>query len=187
CGSDHRATVVWAGVTGQSAPAEADVQQTETGSQAQTLPNPIQLPQLRRGEIVAFSEQRTGILHIRIEHCFEKIVAQIVMHPADFSGAPESLLVREKRGEQCPDIGKSKCETLFEPSTNGTATHFIQRFAVPPAIHVGLPEPERTGSQDPAKEPPVVHLYVRGASSVDPNVREREETGHYIFGFGHRF
>src|SRR5207302_4908896 len=133
CGSDHRATVVWAGVTGQSAPAEADVQQTETGSQAQTLPNPIQLPQLRRGEIVAFGEQRAGILHIRIEHCFEKIVAQIVMYPADFSGAAESLLVRYKRGEECPDIGKSKCETLLESGTNSAVTQFIQRVAVPPA------------------------------------------------------
>src|SRR2546430_16250728 len=102
------------------------------------------------------------------------------MHPADFSGAPESLLVLEKRGEQCPDIGKSKCEMLFEPSTNGTATHLIQRFAVPPAIHAGLPEPERTENQDPAKEPPVVHVYVRGACSADPNLREPEETGHYI-------
>src|SRR5439155_22643829 len=174
-------------MTGQPTPAAADVQQAKAGSQAQPFANPIQFPQLSRGEIVAFGEQRTGILHIRIEHCFEKIVAQIVMYPADFSGAPESLLVRYKRGEKCPDIGKSKCETLFEPSTNGTATHLIQRVAVPPAIHIGLPEPERTGSQDPAEEAPVLHVNVRGASSVDPNVREREETRHYIFGFGHRF
>src|SRR6266436_9594171 len=143
------------GITGQAAPAAADVQQAQPGSQTQPLANPIQLPQLRGGEIVAFSEQRTGILHIRIEHCFEKIVAQIVMHPADFSGASESLLVRDKRGEKCPDIGKSKFETLLEPGTNGAATHLIQRVAVPPAVHVGFAETERTGSQDSAKQAPV--------------------------------
>src|SRR5437660_1317769 len=99
------------GITGQAAPAAADVQQAQAGSQTQPLANPIQLPQLRGGEIVAFSEQRTGILHIRIEHRFEEIVAQIVMYPADFSGAPRSLLVREKPGEQCPDIAQSQCET----------------------------------------------------------------------------
>src|SRR5207237_5458067 len=100
-------------MTGQSTPATADVQQAEAGSQTQPLANPIQLPQLRRGEIVALGEERTGILHIRIEHCFEKIVAQIVMHPADFSGASKSLLVRDKRGEKWPDIGKSTYEKLL--------------------------------------------------------------------------
>src|SRR5947207_14185859 len=149
-------------MTGQSTPAAADVQQTEAGSQTQPLANPIQLAQLRRGEIVAFGEQRTGILHIRIEHCFEKIVAQIVMYLADFSGAAESLLVRHKRGEKCPDIGKSKCETLLESGTNGAATHLIQRVAVPPAIHIGLAEPKRPGSKDSVNEHLVIHTNLRG-------------------------
>src|SRR5438034_1159446 len=179
------ATVVASGMTGQATPAAADVQQTETGSQTQPLANPTQLLQLRRGEIVALGEERTGILHIRIEHRFEKVVAQIVMHAADFSGASESLLVREKRGEKCPDIGKSKYETLLEPGTNGPATHLIQRIAVPPAIHIRFPETERPGSQDSAKEAPIMHLYVPGASAIDANVRAREKIGHHILGSGH--
>src|SRR6266700_7547479 len=162
-------------MTGQASPAAADVQQAEAGSQTQPLANPIQLPQLRRGEIVAIGEERTGILHIRIEHCFEKIVTQIVMHAADFSGTPGSLLVRDKRGEKCPDIGKSKFETLLEPGTNGAATHLIQGIAVPPAIHVGFPETERPGSKDSAKEAPVMHVYVPGAIAVDANVGQREK------------
>src|SRR5436309_4486901 len=185
CYPDDLATVVASGITGQSTPAATDVQQAEAGSQTQPLANPIQLPQLRRCEIVAFGEERTGILHIRIEHCFEKIVAQIVMHPADFSGASRSLLVRDKRGEKCPDIGKSKCETLLEPGTNGAATHLIQRIAVPTAIHVGFPETERPGSQDSAKEAPVMHVYVPTASAVDANVGQREKIGHHILGSGH--
>src|SRR5439155_9994300 len=102
----------------------------------------------------------------------EEIVAQIVMYAADFSGAPRSLLVREKRGEQGPDIGKSKCETLIEPGTNGAATHLIQCIAVPPAIHVGFPETEPPGSQDSAEEALVMYLYVPGAVAVDGNIRE---------------
>src|SRR4029077_17170065 len=80
CYPDYVATVVASRMTSQSTPAAADVQHTKAGSQTQPLANPIQLPQLRRGEIVALSEERTGILHVRIEHCFEKIVAQVVMH-----------------------------------------------------------------------------------------------------------
>src|SRR6266496_1087625 len=172
-------------MTGQASPAAADVQQAEAGSQTEPLANPIQFPQLRRGEIVAFGEERTGILHIRIEHCFEEIVAQIVMCAAYFSGAPGSLLVREKRGEQCPDIGKSKCKTLLESGTNGAATHLIQRIAIPPAIHIRFPETESTGSQASAKKSLVMYLYVPGASAVDANVREREKIGHHILGSGH--
>src|SRR5438046_1241076 len=107
------------------------------------------------------------------------------MHPADFSGAPGSLLVRENRGEKGPNIWKSKFETLLESGTNRAATHFIQRVAVPPAIHVGLPETERPGGQDPAKEALVVHLYVPGVRAVDANIREREKIGHHILGSGH--
>ncbi|PYK21786.1 MAG: hypothetical protein DME56_03355, partial [Verrucomicrobia bacterium] len=116
---------------------------------------------------------------------FEKIVAQIVMYPADFSGAAESLLVRYKRGEKCPDIGKSKCETLLESGTNGAVTHLIQRVAVPPAIHVGLAEPKRPGSKDSVKEAVVMHLYVPGASAVNANVGESEQIGHHILCSGH--
>src|SRR5438093_8675006 len=100
------------------------------------------------------------------------------MHPSDFSGASESLLVRDKRGEKCPDIGKSKCETLLEPGTNGAATHLVQRLALPPAIHVRFAETKRPRSKDPAKEALVMHLYVPGATAVDANVREREKIGH---------
>jgi hypothetical protein len=128
CYPEYLATIVASGVTGQSTPAAANVQQAEAGSEMQPLTNPIQLPQLRRSEVVALGEERTGILHIRIEHCFEKIVTHVVMHPAYFSGAPASLLVQE---------------------------------------------------------PPVMHLYVPGASAVDPNVGTREKIAHHILGFGH--
>jgi len=107
------------------------------------------------------------------------------MHLADFSGAPGNLLVREKRGDQCPDIGKSKCETLLESGTNGAATHLIQRIAIPPAIHIRFPETKRPGSQHSAKKPLVIYVYVPGARAVDANVREREKIGHYILGSVH--
>jgi hypothetical protein len=82
------------------------------------------------------------------------------MYPAHFSGAPESLLVREKGSDQCPEVGKTKRETLLKPGANGAATHLIQRIAVPPAIHIGFTEAERPRGYDSAKETPVVDLYV---------------------------
>ena len=56
-------------------------------------------------------------------------------------GAPGSLLVHEKRSKKCPDIGKFKFETFLKAGTNRSATHLIQRIAVPPAVHVGFPKP----------------------------------------------
>src|SRR5947207_5874191 len=75
CYPDYVATIVAGGITGQSTPTAAYVEHAKAGLQTQPLTNPIQLPQLRGDEIVALAEDRTGILHIRIEHCFEKIVA----------------------------------------------------------------------------------------------------------------
>src|SRR5262249_8968381 len=79
----------------------------------------------------------------------------------------------------------SKYETLLEPSANGAATHLVQRVAVPPAIYVRFTETERPGSEDSAKEAPVMHLYVPWACAVDANVRQREKVGHHISGSGH--
>jgi hypothetical protein len=187
CYPDYLAAIVASGITGQSTPATTDVQQAQARSQTQPLANPIQLPQLRLGEIVARGEERTRILHIRIEHCFKKIVAQIVMQTTDFTGAFGRLLVCEKRGEQCPDIGKSKFETLLQSCANGTVTHLIQRIAVPPILHIGFAETERSGSQDSAKEASVMHLNVPGPSAVGANVGAREKIGHHILGSGHIF
>jgi hypothetical protein len=50
---------------------------------------------------------------------------------------------------------------------------------------VRLTETERPGSEDSAKEVPVMHLYVPWVSAVDPNARQREKVGHYILGSGH--
>jgi hypothetical protein len=68
---------------------------------------------------------------------------------------------------------------------NCAATHFIQRIAVPPAVHVGFSETERPRSQDPVKEMPVMHLNVPGARASDANVGAREKIGHYVLGSGH--
>ena len=96
-----------------------------------------------------------------------------------------SLLVHEKRGEQRPDIGKSRCKTFIESGTNGAATHLIQRVAVPPVIHIGFPETECPGSKDSTKEVLVMRLYVPGACAVDADVGEFKTVRHDILGFRH--
>jgi hypothetical protein len=45
----------------------------------------------------------------------------------------------------------------IESGADRTATHFIQHFAIPPALHVGFAKAEWSGSQDPMKEPRIVH------------------------------
>jgi hypothetical protein len=52
-----------------------------------------------------------------------------------------------------------------------------ERLALPPAIHVGLPETQRPDSHYPEKEALVMHLYVPGATAVDANVCEGEKIG----------
>src|SRR2546426_11119842 len=61
CYPDYLATVAAGGIKSQSTPPTAHVQQAEARGQAPPLPHPIQLSQLRRGEIVALRVKRTGI------------------------------------------------------------------------------------------------------------------------------
>ena len=107
------------------------------------------------------------------------------MDAADFSGAAPGLLVNDKRGEQCPKIRQIKCKTLVEPCPNGAATHFIERLAVPPSVHVRFAETERAEDEDAPKKAGVMHLYVPRSRAVDLNVRDREKFGQHILGSRH--
>jgi hypothetical protein len=71
---DYLATVSDRRIAGQSAPAAADVEQAQTRPQTESLANPLQFPNLGGGQIIAFIEQSARILHVWIEHRFEKII-----------------------------------------------------------------------------------------------------------------
>src|ERR1700747_448974 len=82
------------------------------------------------------------------------------MLPADFAGPTNRLLIHEKRGEHDPEIGQPKSETLVEPGPNGAATHFIERVAIPPAVHVRFAKTERAGRRDAPKKAAALTLCV---------------------------
>ena len=69
--------------------------------ETQSLANRIQLSQLRRGEIIVLGEQRTGILHIRIEHRFEKISRPL-----------RRLVYREELGDFEAEAGSKRRRVL---------------------------------------------------------------------------
>ena len=69
----------------ESTPTAADIEHTQTGLQTKTVANPVQLTALVCGEVIAFGEERAGILHVGIEHGLKEIIAQIVMDAPDFA------------------------------------------------------------------------------------------------------
>src|ERR1043166_3562137 len=186
CYADYLAAVLARGIASETAPAAADVEQAQAGLQTESLTNPLQLSKLGGSQIVALIEQRAGILHVGIEHRFEKVVAQIVMNAADFSGTAHSLPINSECSEPGQNIRQTKCETPIQSGTHGAAAHFIERVAIPPSVHVRFAKTERAGRENAAKEAGVVHLYVPWPSAIDLNIRDREKIGQQLLGFGHR-
>src|SRR2546423_3331599 len=107
------------------------------------------------------------------------------MCPANFSGPSNRLLIHEKRADHSPHIGQPKSETLVESGANGAATHFVERIAVPPAVHVRLAKTKSTGCQNTAKETGVVNRDIPRSSAVYVNVGDRKKIAQEIFGSRH--
>src|SRR5207245_2069197 len=145
------------------------------GTQFELVTNQIHLSPLRRGQVVTLLEERAGVLHGRIEHRFEKIVAQVVMRFADLAGATPRLAIDDQRSTEGEEIAKSECETLLEMGADGAATHLVECLAVPPAIHVGFAKRERAAGQDARKKARVMNLNIPGVWAVDSNVGRREK------------
>src|SRR5262249_49953196 len=106
------------------------------------------------------------------------------MDATDFSGTASGLLVNDQRRKQCPKIWQTKFKMLAEPCPNGTATHFIERLAVPPPVDVRFAKTERAGGEDATKKAGVMHLYVPRSRTIDPNVRNCEKFGQHGLGSG---
>ena len=97
CDSHNAAPVVFGRMSGESAPPAANIQKAHSLPQPEFSADEIHLFALRLGEIVRLAEPRAGILHRRIEHAFEKVVAHIVVTFADDLGPTAVLDIEKKR------------------------------------------------------------------------------------------
>jgi hypothetical protein len=105
------------------------------------------------------------VTHGGSESGLEQLVAEIVMLLGDFARAALRLNVDEPAAHVVPHAGPALADIrleMFHP-----ADEFVEPFAVPPSIHVGLTQPERALQQDTTEQPIVVDLDVKGLRAVD--------------------
>ncbi len=80
-------------VSGQTAPAAADLQHPFARFQFQLTADHVEFVVLRLLQVVGFRPISARVAHTGIEHGFEHVVADVVMSLADLEGAGEGLQV----------------------------------------------------------------------------------------------
>ena len=92
-------------------------------------------------------------------------------------GDPEALQVEQL----APQIADGEAEIGLEMSVDLEAEQLVnegvQRLGVPPAVHIGLAEAERSMAEDATVEPVVMYLNVERPVTVDLDTRLFQQIG----------
>ena len=185
--ADNCAAIILGRIFRQSAPATADVEQTHACRQSELTANQIHLLPLRDREIIRVAKVRARILHRRIEHCLEEIVAEVVVPLRDRAGAALGLQIQNDCHDNIDRLAKADSHSLFKMGPQRAKTHLIERRAIPPAIHVGLAEPERSTCEYPPVKALVMNRDVPWPLAIETNVGRAENVCDDFLGAGRGF
>jgi hypothetical protein len=92
-------------------------------------------------------------------------------HLTNLAGTAARLTVDHERCRDRDEVSRIEGEPFLEPGADGAATHFIERRAIPPALHVGLAKRKRATSEDVREKGRGMNLDVPRAGAVDLDVR----------------
>ena len=122
----------------QPAPAAADIQHAHTRLELQLLANQTQL-----GLLGLFKRRRlfpvgAGVLHERVQHTAEQVVAKIVVLFAYDPCAFFTLQIEQSGRGDAQGVFQIARELIFKTGTQHAGEKGIQTFALPPAVHVAF-------------------------------------------------
>ena len=169
--TNHTASVIFRGEFREATPATADVEESHLGAQSELATNQIHFAALRLRQIRCAFKISARVLHRRIEHRLEKIVSEIVVPFYDRRGTLACLAIGEKRSGESENISPIQRNRFLELGATGAKTHLIERFAIPPAVHVGFTQTKGAINEDATKKSVVVHAYVPGTIPIYANIR----------------
>ena len=138
----HLNPVMARSVSGQAAPAAADVQHMHAGCQAQFIADQPQLGFLSVLQRRSLFPIAAGILHMRVQHRQEQIVAQVVMAPTDPARPAWRLQIEQARGAGVQQLADAARQSLLQAGAQNPMEECVQLLAVPPAVHIALPRPK---------------------------------------------
>lgn len=155
----------------EPAPAAPDVEQAHAGVQSEFSADQIQLPFLGFRQIRRATEIGAGILHLGIQHRLKEFISQIVVSFADNPCPVRALEVDKNRGGDGNQGREIQQDAFIDPSPECPAAHLVQGIAIPPAIHVGLPQTQCAFRENARIESSVVNPEIPWTVSVDRDVR----------------
>ncbi len=162
------------GVLQQAAPATADVEQRHARFQLQLAADQIELGELGLVERLRVFPVAAAVGHGIVEHQLEQVVAQVVVLLRHLAGAAQALPVTQGVGEYLKRQHPAVLAQVVAAGAQHAERELIQGVAVPPAVHVGLAEPQGALRGDAGKGFGMVDPHVPGTAAVDLDVRVRE-------------
>ena len=99
------------------------------------------------------------------------------MSLADLKGARLALWIGDL-GDQHVYLLAQRDHFLGQAGPEDSGQALVKRLTVPPAVHIGFPESERAGRQNPAVKLRIMDMDVPRTVSVNLNIRLGEEILH---------
>ncbi len=100
---------------------------------------------------------------MRIEHLLENIIADIVMLLAHLKCPGATLAVNHTKPDEVDEKTQVIAHLVFKACSETPRNHLVKRFAVPPAIHIGFAQSQRSIPGNTQEKIRVMHLYIPGA------------------------
>ncbi len=119
-----------------------------------------------------------GVLHVRIEHRPEQVVADVVVLFAHLPGALARLAVEQPGIGNARDVAQAFRQPLIDAGLQNAGEQHVQPFALPPAVHIAFAETERAFLQNAFEQRRVVHPDIPGARAVDGDAGFRQHLLH---------
>ena len=149
------------------APQPQPMSQTLAGLQLDLAADHVELGFLRLIDIGdAFRPVAAGAGHARVERGLVS-VGLVVVHRGDALAARDVLHVEQARLKELPDVVGGELQVLVDFALEDAVEELREVLAVPPAVHVGLAEPQRALREEAVPEPLVVDLRVPWVGAVD--------------------
>ena len=115
--------------------------------------------------------ESTAVIHVRIEHLLENVIADIVMLLAYLKRPGATLAVKQAKADEVNKKAKVIADLVFKAGPKTPRDHLIKRFAIPPAIHIGFAQPQRAIPRNSQEKIRVMHLHIPGVWPIDLNTR----------------
>jgi len=162
-------------VLGKPAPTTADIKNAVLRTEVHLAADEVHLRQLGLMKVLRTAEKGTAVLVVGIKKRQEQVVTGVVVPVRDDPGAPPALEVKQPGRDGGPEYPEVSSDPGVEPGSQYPEKKLIQSCAIPPTLHVGLPEAKVFLTEHPRVQPVVPDLDIPRVRAVNGHTRHGEQ------------